>query len=157
MPANMPATMPQNYRGGLSRTELLDRCRELRRSETDAERFLWMLLRSRQIAGAKFRRQHQFGPFILDFFCVEHQLAIEVDGGQHFSDDGLAYDASRTAWLQRAGVQVLRFDNRQVLVETEGVIETILQELGMDEVPSPQPSPTPSPRPSPRGRGSRRL
>src|SRR5438874_616326 len=106
----MPAVMVQNYRGGLSRTTLLARCRELRRDETDAERLLWMLLRGRQIAGAKFRRQHQFGPFILDFFCMEHRVAIEVDGGQHFSDEGEASDRARTAWLKRAGIRVLRFD-----------------------------------------------
>ena len=139
--------MSQNYRGGLSRTALLERCRTLRRGETDAERLLWMMLRGRQVAGAKFRRQHQFGPFILDFFCAEHQLAVEVDGSQHFSDDGVARDASRTAWLRRAEIRVLRFDNRQVLLETEGVLEAILQELGMDMMPSPQPSP--------RGRGRR--
>jgi very-short-patch-repair endonuclease len=139
--------MAQNYRGGLSRTALLERCRALRRDETDAERLLWMMLRGRQVGGAKFRRQHQFGPFILNFFCAEHRLAIEVDGSQHFSDDGEARDASRTAWLRRAEIRVLRFDNRQVLLETEGVLEAILRELGMDVMPSPQPSP--------RGRGSK--
>ena len=142
----MPAIMAENYRGGLSRTALLERCRALRRDETDAERLLWTMLRGRQVAGAKFRRQHQFGPFILDFFCVEHRPAIEVDGSHHLSDDGVARDASRTAWLQRAEIRVLRFDNRQVLLETEGVLEAILQELGMEVRPSPQPSP--------RGRGS---
>ena len=140
--------MAQNYRGGLARAALLDRCRVLRRDETDAERLLWMMLRGRQVAGVKFRRQHQFGPFILDFFCADHRLAIEVDGSQHLSDDGASRDASRTAWLQRAEIRVLRFDNRQVLLETEGVLETILQELGTDVRPSPQPSP--------RGRGSQR-
>jgi very-short-patch-repair endonuclease len=137
----MPFMVAQNYRGGLSRTDLLARCRELRRDETDAERLLWMLLRSRQIAGAKFRRQHQFGPFILDFFCVQHRLAIEVDGGQHFSDEGEARDGARTAWLRRAGISVLRFDNLQVLQETEGVMDAILADLDGDVMPSPQPSP----------------
>jgi very-short-patch-repair endonuclease len=143
---NIPASTAQNYRGGLSRTALLERCRALRRNETDAERLLWLLLRGRQVAGAKLRRQHQFGPFILDFFCSEHRLAIEVDGSQHFSDDGVARDQSRTVWLRRAGIRVLRFDNRQILLETEGVVETILNELGTNVIPSPQPSP--------RGRGS---
>src|SRR5438067_10328009 len=98
--------MTQNYRGGLPRTELLEYCRSLRREETDAERLLWRLLRDRQVAGVKFRRQHQFGPFILDCFSPEHRLAVEVDGGQHFSDDGVARDESRTAWLSRAGMRV---------------------------------------------------
>jgi very-short-patch-repair endonuclease len=143
----MPIAMTENYRGGLSRTELLAWCRDLRRRETDAERLLWMLLRGRQIAGAKFRRQHQFGPFILDFFCAEHRLAIEVDGGQHFSDEGKARDGARTTWLGRESVRMLRFDNLQVLRETEAVVETILEALSANTIPSPQPSP--------RGRGSR--
>ena len=123
--------MSQQYRGGVAVTDLLQRCRALRREETDAERLLWRLLRSRQVGGAKFRRQHQFGPFILDFFCREAQLAIEVDGGQHFSTDGEARDQSRTDWLVRHGVRVIRFDNRQVLLETEGVILSVLLALGV--------------------------
>jgi len=62
----------------------LARRRQLRRSSTDAEAFLWYHLRSRRLAGFKFRRQHPYGPFILDFFCAERNLAIELDGGQHF-------------------------------------------------------------------------
>src|SRR5438874_32914 len=132
--------MAQNYRGGLPRTELLEYCRSLRQDETDAEGLLWRLLRARQVAGVKFRRQHQRGPFILDFFSPEHRLAIEGDGGQHFSDDGVARDESRTAWLSRAGIRVVRFDNRQVLVETEGVLEAILEAVGQNLIPSSQPS-----------------
>ena len=153
----MAAIMSQNYRGGLSRSALLDRCRALRREETDAERLLWMMLRGRQVGGAKSRRQHQFGPFILDFFCAEHRLVIEVDGSQHFSDDGSARDASRTDWLRCAEIRVLRFDNPQVLLETEGVLEAILQELSTDVLPSPPyhgVPVSPRPQPSPKRRGS---
>ena len=138
--------MSRNDRGGLSHTVLLARCRELRRDETDAERLLWGLLRGRQVAGVKFRRQHQVGPFILDFFCADQRLAIEVDGGHHVSDEGEARDNAWTAWLQRSKNRVLRFDNLQVLRETEGVIDTLLHAIGTDEMPSP--------RPSPRRRGS---
>lgn len=61
--------------------------RRLRREATDAERALWHILRNRQLTGAKFRCQQQFGPYVLDFFCLEHRLVIEVDGGQHYLEE----------------------------------------------------------------------
>ncbi|MSQ30743.1 MAG: endonuclease domain-containing protein [Dehalococcoidia bacterium] len=102
----------------------------LRRTETDAERALWALLRSRSLDGHKFRRQHSGGPYILDFTCAEAHLAVEVDGSQHYTADGLASDAARTAYLEAAGVRVLRFSNRDVLTNAAGVLEAILQALG---------------------------
>jgi adenine-specific DNA-methyltransferase len=71
------------FRNDQAFVALLQRCRDLRRQSTDAEHLLWRLLRNRQIAGAKFRRQHQHGHYILDFYCVTHHLAVEADGGQH--------------------------------------------------------------------------
>jgi primosomal protein N' (replication factor Y) len=106
------------------------RARTLRRTMTDAERALWRLLRSRSLAGAKFRRQHPVPPFILDFACVESRLVIEVDGGQHRG----AADAARDAALHRAGWRVLRFWNNDVLGNPAGVLETIAAVL---EAPSP--------------------
>ncbi len=101
--------------------------RRLRRSATDAERVLWQLLRNRQLAGAKFRRQHQDGPFVLDFYCLEHGLAIELDGSQHAerSED----DLRRTEFLEGSGVRVLRFTNLDVLQQPEGVLARILEEF----------------------------
>lgn len=97
---------------------------------TDAERALWLLLRGRQIAGLKFRRQHPYGDYILDFVCLENKLAIEVDGGQH--DQQAEYDDNRTRKLQLAGFRVPRFWNNEVLKEIESVKEKIwlaVQEL----------------------------
>ena len=90
---------------------------------------MWQALRNRQIAKAKFRRQHPVDPYILDFYCHEHQLAIEVDGSQHYRDEGRAKDEVRTEALNEKGIRVLRFDNRQVLTETEAVLTQEYQDI----------------------------
>jgi len=90
---------------------------------SDAEQALWHLLRGCQISGLKFRRQHPFDDFILDFVCLENKLVIEVDGGQHGQQAG--YDEDRTQKLQAAGFRVLRFWNNEVLKEIELVREKI--------------------------------
>ncbi len=95
----------------------------LRKSTTDAEQALWRILRGRQIGGIKFRRQHPFGDYILDFVCLENRLVIEVDGGQHAEQ--VAYDQARTKQLQKAGFHVLRFWNNEVLQESDAVKEKI--------------------------------
>jgi type I restriction enzyme M protein len=114
---------------------LLVRRRRLRRRATDAEAALWEALRGRQLAGFKFRRQHPCGPFILDFFCAEKQLAIELDGGQHYQPRAQAYDARRTDFLAARGITVLCFPCDQVLREMAGVLVAIAFALGAD--PSP--------------------
>ena len=108
----------------------LARRRELRRAATDAEQVLWRLLRRRQFTGLKFRRQHPVGPYILDFYCAEHGLAVELDGGQHFTDEGQEYDRRRTAYLAMEGVRVLRFTSRELFEETDSVQEAIRQAVG---------------------------
>src|SRR5947207_2883205 len=97
--------------------------RQLRRQQTDAERVLWQRLRDRQLAGHKFRRQYEFGGFILDFYCPSAKLAIEVDGGQHYSEAVAACDAERTRCLEANGMRVLRFTNAEVLCQIDAVLE----------------------------------
>ena len=75
------------------------RCRRLRSRGTDAERRLWHMLRNRRLAGFKFRRQHEFGPYILDFFCFEQRLVVEVEGALHFLPEGLEHDRVRDGYL----------------------------------------------------------
>ena len=108
---------------------MLARSRELRRNSTDAERLLWRRLRNRQLRGAKFRRQRLFGPYILDFYSIEHGLAVEADGGQHHTPDGLARDAARDRYLRRKGVRVLRFSDSDIPQRIENVLEAIEQAL----------------------------
>jgi len=120
--------------------EILRRARQLRRDQTDAERILWKLLRGRQLGGFKFRRQRPFGSYILDFYCSQKKLAVELDGGGHAEEVQASYDAERTAYLKHSDIQVLRFWNHQVLQEPEAVLQKIWDTLH-SVPPSPQPSP----------------
>ncbi len=122
-----------SYRDGELWTAMLDRCRNLRRGSTDAERLLWRSLRAQQL-GAKSRRQHEFGSYILDFVCIERRLAVEVDGAQHFEPEAQRRDEVRTAFLESKGFRVLRFSDREVLLELPSVLEVIHRAL---EQPSP--------------------
>jgi very-short-patch-repair endonuclease len=109
--------------------------RRLRNQPTDAERLLWRMLRGRQLEGCKFRRQHPFADFILDFICLERLVVVELDGGQH--SEMVQGDAERTETLQRAGFVVLRFWNNEVFSNTSGVLEAIRQALEARATPSP--------------------
>ena len=111
--------------------------RTLRRNMTDAERLLWKRLRGCQVKGYKFRRQHPFNDFILDFVCLEAKLVIEVDGGQH---NGSVQDVVRDQALENAGFRVMRFWNNQVLNEIESVVESIWLELERLTPPPSQPT-----------------
>jgi adenine-specific DNA-methyltransferase len=108
--------------------------REMRKRMPTAEQLLWYLIRNRRIAGAKFRRQHPVGRYILDFYCVEKKLAVELDGGQHSEQQN--YDQQRDAYLEQQGIEVLRFWNNQMLLETEVVLESIYLNL-VGNNPSP--------------------
>jgi len=98
---------------------------------------LWYHFRDRRFAGFKFRRQHPFGPFILDFFCMEHRLAVELDGGQHFDVAAMRYDERRSMFIREYGITVLRFSNDQVMRERRAVLEAIARALGVE---NPEPS-----------------
>jgi adenine-specific DNA-methyltransferase len=103
---------------------------------SDAEQALWNVLRGRQVSDLKFRRQHPFGAYILDFVCLENKLVIEVDGGQH--GEKARYDENRTQELQAAGFQVLRFWDNEVLKDIESVKEKIwLVVQGLQPHPPP--------------------
>lgn len=112
--------------------------RNLRKQDTWAEKLLWSWLRERRFSDYKFRRQHTFGPHILDFFCVEAFLNIELDGSQHGFPEQQKKDAERDAWLARAGVKVLRFWNGRLRREKESVREAIWCEL-QQRAPHPLP------------------
>ena len=107
----------------------LVRRRRLRRESPPAETALYHL-RDRRLAGFKFRRQQSWGPFILDFFCWNERLAIELDGGQHFEAVTEDYDARRTAFLRRCGIRVLRFSNDQVFNQRRAMLAEIARALG---------------------------
>ncbi len=102
--------------------------RQLRHGQTCAEDALWEHLRDRQIANLKFRRQHAIDRFVVDFFCAEASLVIEVDGAVH--DDSRAQDVLRQEILESMGLHVIRFSNGDVLNHIEDVITAILEKLG---------------------------
>ena len=116
-----------------------ERARALRKSMSDAERKLWRGLRGKRIEGARFRRQHPLGKFIVDFVCLERRLVVEVDGGQHTEDDHIATDARRDRWLAAEGYRVMRVSTTDVYTNTAGVLDTIWATL--QELPSARPKP----------------
>ena len=99
--------------------------RRLRREMTDAEQRLWSRLRRKQLQGIQFYRQKPLGEYVVDFYAPAVCLVIEVDGSQHFEAAAMVADGRRSAALLRMGLDVLRFDNRQVLLETDAVVEEI--------------------------------
>ena len=99
--------------------------RTLRKRDTWAEKLLWRYLCDRRLSAYKFRRQHPFGPHVLDFFCVEAFVNIELDGSQHGHPAQKAMDTKRDWWLEAAGVKVLRFWNSRLRREKEAIITTI--------------------------------
>ena len=117
------------------------RSRELRNNPTPAERKLWRVLSNRQLGGVRFNRQVVIRPYICDFVARSEKLVIELDGGQHA--EAVAYDKSRTAYLEARGYRVLRFWNNDVIQNIEGVVSKI------DSVLNDRPSPSRLRRSSP--------
>jgi len=101
----------------------------LRSTPTDAEKRLWRLLYTFRTSGYHFRKQRQVGDYFPDFVCHHAHLVIEVDGGQHYADAGLAHDAMRDAFLRSRGYDVLRFSNLDVLTNPDGVFDIVAQSL----------------------------
>jgi len=103
----------------------IERSRNLRKNQTDAEKKLWTILRNRQINGVKFRRQFPVGGYILDFYCPDYRLAIEADGGQHYENKVKDQDDLRTRELNNLGIEMIRFTDREILTNSDGVVEAI--------------------------------
>ena len=103
--------------------------RGLRKNLTDSEHVLWSRLRRKQLEGAQFYRQKPIGKYIVDFFAPSAHLVIEVDGSLHLQEDHQKRDQERDEYLAGLGLEVLRFDSRQVLTETAGVVEVILRRI----------------------------
>lgn len=111
-----------------NRYDFKERRRLLRKSQTDAERKLWGILRNKQLNGLKFFRQYSVSKYILDFYCPAIRLAIEVDGGQHAESK---YDDIRTNYLKSKNIFVIRFWNNEVLNNLEGVYFSKLKTSGV--------------------------
>jgi valyl-tRNA synthetase len=125
-------------------SHLLHFARELRKNATTAEHLLWQLLRDRQFMDAKFRRQYTIEPYIVDFYCHEAKLVIELDGGQHGFEERQPAEQKRQTFLESLGLKVLRFWNNEVLENIEGVVHIIAEALTQSNALT---------QPSPKGRG----
>ncbi|CAN5690005.1 hypothetical protein BH11PSE6_BH11PSE6_08080 [soil metagenome] len=116
--------------------EALERQRQLRREATEPEKRLWKHLRGRQVAGLKFRQQVWLGPYIVDFFCAEARLVIELDGETHVGPEAEAYDERRTALIEAEGYRLRRFWNNDVMQNIEGVV-AVIEEAARVSAPHP--------------------
>ena len=108
---------------------LKTQARSLRANPTDAELRLWYRLRRKQILGVQFYRQKTIGNYIVDFYAPAAKLVVEVDGAHHFILSQAEYDKQRSEYLEQRGLRVLRFDDRQVLLQIESVAQAIFQAM----------------------------
>ena len=103
--------------------------RRLRRTLTPAEAALWNLLGKSRLQGRKFRRQHSIGPYVVDFYCAQEGLAIELDGAAHDSERRADHDSDRTKFLEKSGLRIVRIENREVFDNPDGVLAYIAQQF----------------------------
>ncbi len=128
-----------HYRGGFDFSGQLELARKLRNNATPVEQLFWELVRDRRFLGLKFRRQHQIGDYIADFYCDEKKLVIELDGGVHNEPARIKIDHKRDAYMKSLGLTVFRLSNEQLMSNPEKVLTSI----------------APAVSPSPSGRGAR--
>ena len=129
---------------------ILARSREMRHSQTAAEATLWIHLRNRKME-FKFRRQHPIERFIIDFYCPEVKLCVEIDGESHLEPRQQEYDAARTKYLESLGCTVIRFANEEVRFNILGVIQTISENCEYLKTKSNSAPREPLTLPSPQG------
>ena len=124
---------PKGGRGGFLmlpyNKNLKQLARELRKNMTDAERRLWSKIRRKQLKQYQFYRQKNLGEYIVDFYCPAAKLIVEIDGGQHYSNQYRAKDKARDKFLNNLGFRVLRFSNNDALKNIEEVVDTIYKHL----------------------------
>jgi very-short-patch-repair endonuclease len=120
-----------------NKTPEKEKRRILRKNMPPAETILWSKLRGKNLHGCKFRRQYSIGPYIVDFYSPKLKLAIELDGESHFVEGALERDNVRQAFIESAGITVLRFTNCDIYDRLEGVIEKILEKIPETHLPQP--------------------
>ena len=103
--------------------------RRLRKNMTSAEVALWTMIKNRQLGGYRFQRQFGIGPYVVDFYCHEAKLVVELDGEVHNDPEQIEHDRARTEFLNACGVEVLRFENFEVFVYAARTLNTITQKI----------------------------
>jgi len=120
-------------RGGLNNLtynrELKENSRKLRKNMTDAEILLWSKIRRKQLKNYQFYRQKIIGNYIVDFYCPKAKLIIELDGGQHYCDNGILKDKIRDEYLSGLGLNIIRFSDREIFKNINGIMEKIWESL----------------------------
>ena len=116
----------------LNDPRLRERRRALRANSTPAEQKMWRIVRDRRLGGFKFRRQHGIGPFVLDFYCSEVKLAVELNGSVHDNPARAEYDGERQEYLAALGLRVVRFSNGEVLREPNRIAESLMMILSQE-------------------------
>ena len=116
----------------LNDPRLRERRRALRANSTPAEQKMWRIVRDRRLGGFKFRRQHGIGPFVLDFYCSEAKLAVELNGSVHDNPARAEYDGERQEYLAALGLRVVRFSNGEVLREPNRIAESLMMILSQE-------------------------
>jgi very-short-patch-repair endonuclease len=103
--------------------------RDLKKNQTNPEEIMWSKLRNRQFMNLKFRRQYGIGEYIADFYCAELKLVIEIDGESHFTEEGIKYDEIRTTFMKSLGIKVIRFTNKEIMENIEGIFGKLMIEV----------------------------
>lgn len=120
-------TIPyQKSRGGFYYKGLVERARKLRANQTPAEEIFWQIVRNRKLGGMKFRRQHQINRYIVDFYCVELGLIIELDGDIHDTREQLTKDSKRDKYLTSIGNTIIRIPNQRIFDDIQAVLEELM-------------------------------
>ena len=117
--------MKHNNKKIFNKKELKPRRKGLRNNSTYAEVFFWQQVKQSQLEGRKFRRQISIGPYVVDIYCPEEKLIVELDGEIHFNEEAIKYDKERTVFLESLGLRVIRFENNEVLKNTEYVLTKV--------------------------------
>jgi very-short-patch-repair endonuclease len=112
-----------------------DKARLLRNNMTEAEKFVWDKLKNRNVFKVRFRRQHPIGSFIVDFYCHEYKLAIEIDGEIHLKNEVIEYDDGRSHDIEKFGIKILRFTNNEVFTDLNKIIAEILKTIEVSKPP----------------------
>ena len=112
-----------------------DKAKLLRNNMTEAEKILWDLLKNRSVFKVRFRRQHPIGIFVVDFYCHEYKLAIEIDGEIHLKNEVIEYDDGRSHDIEKYGIKILRFTNNEVFTDPKKIINEILKTMKVLEPP----------------------
>jgi very-short-patch-repair endonuclease len=112
-----------------------EKARILRNNMTEAENIVWDKLRNRNVFKARFRKQHPIGSFIVDFYCHEYKLAIEIDGEIHLNHEVMEYDDGRSHDIEKYGIKILRFTNNEVFTNLKKIIDEILNTIAVLEPP----------------------